>query len=470
MRSNFLFAGVLSVAALCLCGPLSAQCIRQDETPVLRETDHGVYNLYDENAPKFITPVPRGYKAVGISHYGRHGSRYYTGGKLKMDQLEDILARAGREGVLTERGKQLLDAYRALLPFIIHREGELTQLGRRQHQGIAERMYRQYPGLFTQDATVTAWSTLVPRCIESMAAFCEQLARLTPKTTVEEEASVYYLGQVSAMQEYIQWYNISYKKYTAALKAVEYNTIAPASLGSILFTRPFLPEDELRDLAAGIWYIYLAVPGIDVSDSRQARAFCYAVDGKAGPDGQEIGSIFDDALWAQLQRAELYSHLSEACGPILHHSVTNIFMVEAILKLADEDLDAGKPFVRLRFGHDTIIMATLKDMGVRGWRKWEACDTLTREQAKEKTEAEWETSRIPMASNLQMIFYRPKNARAKTPVLFKMMLNESELELPIEAVSGRIYDWEAFKAYMAPRIEKGKAEAAPYLKHPYPVR
>ena len=471
MSKKPLLMQALALVVLMAGCPLSgsAQCIRQDETPVFRTTDNGVYNLYDENAPKFITPVPKGYKAVGISHYGRHGSRYYTGTRFKMAQLEETLVRAENEGILSERGKQILHSYQAILPAISHREGELTQLGRRQHEGIAERMYRQYPGLFTREATVTAWCTLVPRCMESMAAFCEQLARLAPKTPIEEEASARYLGQVSATQEYFLWYNVSSKKPIAALRAPSYNSIDPTSLRDALFTRPILPEKEMRDFTAGLWYIYMSIPGSDIRDTPQACAFRYAVDGKACEAGPGMAPIISDSLWDQLQYAELYTHLSEACGPVLHHSTLNIFMVEAILKLADEDLQGGKPFARLRFGHDTIIMAILKDMGIRGWRKWEACDTLSQEQARKKTEAEWNTSRVPMASNLQMIFYRPKDARSQAPVLFKLMLNESELELPIEAVSGRIYDWETFKAYMAPRIEKGKAEALPYLKYPYPI-
>ena len=95
-------------------------------------------------------------------------------------------------------------------------------------------------------------------------------------------------------------------------------------------------------------------------------------------------------------------------------------------------------------------------MDIRGWRDLGSDEANLRE---------WSLSRIPMASNLQIVFYRKKGA----PILFKMMLNESELELPIGSVTGRIYDWETFKAYMAPRIEKGKTEALPYLKYPYPI-
>ena len=38
----------------------------------------GLDNVYDMT-PKALTPAPKGYEAVYIGHYGRHGSRYaYT--------------------------------------------------------------------------------------------------------------------------------------------------------------------------------------------------------------------------------------------------------------------------------------------------------------------------------------------------------------------------------------------------------
>ena len=50
-----------------------------------------------------------------------------------------------------------------------------------------------------------------------------------------------------------------------------------------------------------------------------------------------------------------------------------------------------------------------------------------------------------------------------------MLLNESELELPIPAVCGRTYDWAAFMAYMQPRIREGIARAHSILEYPYPI-
>ena len=458
--------------------PLFAQSVRQDEQEVLRQTDGGVYNVYDENAPKVTTPDPKGYKVVGISHYGRHGSRYCT---ESYREIAGYLEEMHQQGVLSDRGEQVYESYKALVPYLAGREGELVQLGRRQHKGIADRMYHHYPALFTTDANLSARSTLVPRCIESMSAFCEQLARLRPEVEISQEASMYYLGEVSAMQEYIYYYNITdYKKQSKKLKKEwEKKILHTDSFRRMLCGERKDSVHHLRTIARHLRNTYLSLPYVDDCDAQAVEAFRYAIDGVSGTEtGMRPvqAPLFDDQTWKQIGEVAKSRHLVEVYFPTLHHSVMNIFMIDRIMRMVDEDLAAGKPFVRLRFGHDSILQATLKDFNVRGWQVWEACDTLTQEQAMWKTLGEWSLSRIPMAANLQMVLYR-KNAvsagstkmKDAPEVLFKMLLNESELELPIPAVSGRTYDWTVFKEYMAPRIENGKLRAQPLLKYPYPI-
>lgn len=462
MSSRFIFSGLLAAVLQLLGIPLSGQCIRQDEWPAFRKTDAGVYNNYDELAPKVTTAVPEGYVVAGVSHYGRHGSRYATEDYLETDRM---LEEMHREKKLSLRGEQVYAAYHALMPYLAGREGELTQLGRRQHRGIAGRMFKAYPGLFIPNAVLTARSTLVPRCIESMGAFCEQMARLCPPDVeIVQEASAYYLGEVSAMQDYVHHYKVSYKEEAKAVKKEwEKKLLKTGAFGRMLCGSSLVEEKDLRKLARNLQAVWFSVPFADDCDSAAVAAFLYAIDGVSGTEKGArtiLPPLFDDETWAQLGQVNLSRHWSELNAPILHHGVMNIFMVERILRMADEDLAAGRPFVRLRFGHDTILQCILKDCGVRGWQAWE----------------EWSLSRIPMASNLQLVFYRKDPldgalpAGGDTPdILFKILLNESELELPIPAVCGRNYSWAAFKDYMIPRIRDGKARARSYLKYPYPI-
>ena len=79
-------------------------------------------------SPKALTPVPKGYEAVYISHYGRHGSRYaYTGDAYSI--ILNMLAEGRREGNLTARGEQLLNDLEPFWEYVQYRVGDLTEIG-----------------------------------------------------------------------------------------------------------------------------------------------------------------------------------------------------------------------------------------------------------------------------------------------------------------------------------------------------
>lgn len=59
-----------------------------------------------------------------------------------------------------------------------------------------------------------------------------------------------------------------------------------------------------------------------------------------------------------------------------------------------------------------------------------------------------------MASNVQIVFYRPDNA--KDPVLVKVLLNEREVRLPFVADQSRApyYNWNDVRAYYLRKLER----------------
>lgn len=66
-----------------------------------------------------------------------------------------------------------------------------------EHRGIAERMYKAYPEVFStadgRECRIESRSTLVPRCILSMAAFNERLKELNPAIRTTRESSARYM-------------------------------------------------------------------------------------------------------------------------------------------------------------------------------------------------------------------------------------------------------------------------------------
>ena len=125
------------------------------------------YRAYpDQNLP-VLTPAPEGYTPFFIDHYGRHGSRWLIATDSYSFPVRE-LEKGETYGKLTPRGKEVLAIMRELEKASTNRLGELSDIGAEQHQGIARRMYQNFPEVFAGKAHVDARSTVVIRCILSM--------------------------------------------------------------------------------------------------------------------------------------------------------------------------------------------------------------------------------------------------------------------------------------------------------------
>ena len=121
--------------------PMQAQTSRAELLAHL-DLAAGNYSNYP-NPTGHVTPAPDGYEPFYVSHYGRHGARYmtddkaykYTIGKMDTAQARDWL---------TDYGKEVLGRLKLAADNAHHRDGDLTQLGGRQHRAIAHRLVRNY--------------------------------------------------------------------------------------------------------------------------------------------------------------------------------------------------------------------------------------------------------------------------------------------------------------------------------------
>ena len=80
-----------------------------------------------------LTKAPRGYKPFYISHYSRHGSRYYWNDRLYRD-LDSLLSKAHKLHVLTAEGEAFRTKFMAAKDEMAASVSELSQLGWDQHQ------------------------------------------------------------------------------------------------------------------------------------------------------------------------------------------------------------------------------------------------------------------------------------------------------------------------------------------------
>ena len=137
---------------------------------VINDSLKGVYRMYDFDAPRIDSPVPKGYEVFYISHYGRHGSRYLHN-EREYDSLNVVLHREE----LTPYGETVRDRFDEHYPLLKGRATDLSNVGMVQHRMLAQRMFEDYPELFRRGAVVKASSSDIPRCMMSMLNFLDQL-------------------------------------------------------------------------------------------------------------------------------------------------------------------------------------------------------------------------------------------------------------------------------------------------------
>ena len=78
-----------------------------------------------------LTPAPRGYKPFYISHYARHGSRYYWSSSL-YKELDTLLTVAHQRQLLTPAGEAFCQKFMAAKQELQTGVSELTELGWQQ--------------------------------------------------------------------------------------------------------------------------------------------------------------------------------------------------------------------------------------------------------------------------------------------------------------------------------------------------
>ena len=71
----------------------------------------------------------------------------------------------------------------------------------------------------------------------------------------------------------------------------------------------------------------------------------------------------------------------------------------------------------------------------------------------ELAEAGWrDYLMVPMAANIQMIFYRKPGSKETDDILVKVLLNEREVTLPVGHVDGPYYNWNVLRKYYLDKI------------------
>lgn len=367
------------------------------------------------------TPIPKGYKPFYLSHYARHGSRY----QISSDSYEaplNVLREANKNNVLTPQGKEVLKIVERLNEMSNGRLGELTPKGADQHRGIAARMFRNYPEVFAGNAHIDARSTIVIRCILSMTAECLQLQALNPKLQFKNDASshdMYYMNYSDKKLKQMRTSDAITKEY----KRLEKKFIHPERLMNELFNN----QDYIK------WKI----------NRHQLMNQLFDMAGN-------MQSFYTDMdLFQYFTKEECYNlwlvnnwdwYVTHGPSPMTKGKMPymEVNLLKNILDTADTCIVKKNNQATLRFGHEVCVMplACLMELG--------DCGYATNES--EKIAEKWRNYQIyPMASNIQLIFFR--NTKNPQDVLVKVTLNEQEMTLPIKSDVAPYYHWKDFSTY-----------------------
>ena len=410
----------LALLGLLLLGWVaSAQTSREE---LLTHIDLTAGNYTNYPAPTgHLTPAPAGYEPVYISHYGRHGARYMTSDK-HYKRLIQALDSAQTIGILSEYGKDVRSRLILASADAKGRAGSLTTLGGRQHKAIAKRMFDNYRPLLSQPLTVYANASTSRRVIRSMESFCEELKTLNPEFSITMEAKEEDLAYIKANKSIVvpdcptdgDLYR-KLKKFRQQMMSwsPQMKSIFTDPKRARDFIDPYTFADDLFNVAADMY----CLPELDLS-----------FNDVFGEDGMINGFRSYNAAWC----------LWEGLMPGSKQSYLRVYpLLQNFLDEADAMIASGGQGLRLRFGHDSVVLPFSFVLGFP--EATGATDDM------ENLHERFSIFRlIPMGANIQLIFYR--KAKSKD-VLVKFLLNENETSIPIKTDCYPYYHWRDVESY-----------------------
>lgn len=423
---------MLTVAMAFNCQPVMA------DTPTVDDIDFheaaGNYYCYPwlHQDPPTQTPTPKGYKPFHLEHAGRHGSRWLIGYGQYNRALE-MLEKGERNGKLTPLGQKVLAEVRIIHSAVQGREGELSDNGALQHKGIGRRMARNYPAIFNGTTNVNAKSTVVIRSILSMFNGLSGIQSVVPDIHIVTDASngdMWYMDaddeganearKPADKKEAKEFYKLHGNKGEYLNRLFNDPQFAKDSVGNKLFSSLFSVLANTQSHSDQPWLLEEVFTIDEVRERWKER---------------NVG-------WF------MHAGNSKMTSNRMPYSQSNL--LRNIIESVDTAMNSTTPSVNLRYNHDTVIsplaslmqlnnfgdeINDLEELGEKGWH-----DYLL----------------VPMATNIQMVFYRPDGSKDINDVIFKVLLNEQEVTLPFPPVEGPYYRWKDAKDYYTQKI-------APYL-------
>ena len=379
-----------------------------------------------------MTPAPKGYKPFYISYTGRHGARF----AIKDDIYENVrkfLCGAHEAGKLSAAGENLYRRYEVFYPNVAFRGGDLTVKGQKQLHRIASVMFHDFPEVFKGHTEATVLSTPVPRVLLTMHSFMDEIRTLDDDFSYTVDAGRRFLPvlEPNGSKNPFQVKVPKTKEAAEASAAMQKELADPKS-----FCSRFFNDVDYVESAYGMWNFE--------SDMRSIIMDIQCIGDDAAAD--RFDDIFTpDELFNLWELRNYNGYLFWGFSPIAdNRSVTsNAAILKDIMEKAEENFASGKVQLDLRFTHDTAVLPLVTFMRLNNF------GAVISDPHEVKNF--WRSDQIPMASNLQLIFFR---SRKSSEILVKVLYNGAEASLPLPEAAPSFYTWSDFKSFYGKLISE----------------
>lgn len=382
----------------------------------------GVYYAYPAKDIVEYTPVPKGYEPFYISHFGRHGSRYLiSDGDYK--EIIDLLEDAGENNALTGLGNDVLNRLRLVWKEAEFRGGDLSPLGISEQRGIAERMYKTYPGVFTDEAKITACATTIVRCVLSMDAFCERLKEFNPFLRTDRYSGIKWQRYLNHHTKEAIAYRSARDTWREEYRKFEERHVKPDRLVYSLFSDS---SYILKKVNPGyvMWSMFSIAKGMQNIETQVSFYDLF-----------EKEELFD--LW-QCGNYQLYVNDANCAlnGGLMMENTKPL--LKRMLEKAENVIASGSRGADFRFAHDGNIIPLAMLLHLEG-----CYNSVSDPAVFYKAWCDFKVA--PMAGNIQIVFFREKKTG---DVIVKFLLHEKEILVPpVKSDIKPYYKWNDVKAY-----------------------
>ncbi len=388
----------------------------------------GIYTAYTVTEQPIVS-APDGYKPFYISHYGRHGSRYQTA-QAKYDKPALMLERAYKDGKLTEFGCDVMRRVRIIADDAHLRAGDLSARGEREQAGIAERMARLYPEVFSgkNGNHITCISSPYVRTVLSMMAFAERLKEIHPNIRYTRHASAHDIDVTRPEKNM----DIFFKEARKIAKQYQMEMTNDKAFN----LRIFNDYDYAKKLICETYNT--TNTGEFIGNMHDLAMIIQNFDNLpelhdlfTEPERYQMWHLFNIRRYLTYGPSVDYGDIRNQDGKLL---------LKDIIERADKVLaeKTRNEAATLRFGHDSALIPLLAILHAEG------CDGRISFAEIERLPEVWCDSRIsPMSANVQFIFYR----NGEGDILVRMLHNERDLRVPVATDRYPFYKWSDFRAY-----------------------